>query len=123
MPTNSQALGIAFEASRLVAIQKLLQGGLGIKLDPLQSLYLYAPVCACLNLLLIPWFEGWAPLNEVLVKVGAFTLLLNCTVALCLNISVVFLIGCAGSLVLTLSGVVKESVAHPSYERVSASSG
>ena len=36
-----QALGIAFEAARLVAIQKLLHG---LKMDPLVSLYYFAPV-------------------------------------------------------------------------------
>ncbi|KAM0790433.1 hypothetical protein ACM66B_003312 [Microbotryomycetes sp. NB124-2] len=100
-----QCFGILFEATRLVAIQKLLQG---LRMDPLVSLYYYAPVCACLNALLIPIFEGWAPLDLVLERVGAFTLFINCNVALLLNISVVFLIGCASSLVLTLSGVLKD---------------
>lgn len=36
-----QALGIIFEAARLVAIQKLLHG---LKMDPLVSLYYFAPV-------------------------------------------------------------------------------
>ena len=36
-----QALGIVFEAARLVAIQKLLHG---LKMDPLVSLYYFAPV-------------------------------------------------------------------------------
>lgn len=100
-----QCFGIVFEATRLVAIQKLLQG---MRMDPLVSLYYYAPVCACFNALLVPIFEGWAPFEEVLPRVGVITLILNCSVALCLNISVVFLIGCASSLVLTLSGVLKD---------------
>ncbi|GAA5930611.1 hypothetical protein JCM10213_000759 [Rhodosporidiobolus nylandii] len=100
-----QCLGIVFEATRLVAIQKLLQG---LRMDPLVSLYYYAPVCAALNCMLIPLFEGWAPFEVVLERVGAFTLFLNCNVALLLNIAVVFLIGCASSLVLTLSGVLKD---------------
>ncbi|GAA5985586.1 hypothetical protein JCM10908_007032 [Rhodotorula pacifica] len=100
-----QCFGIVFEATRLVAIQKLLQG---MRMDPLVSLYYYAPVCAVFNALLVPIFEGWAPVEQVLPRVGAVTLVLNCSVALCLNISVVFLIGCASSLVLTLSGVLKD---------------
>lgn len=44
----------------------------------------------------------------MLPRVGAVTLILNCSVALCLNISVVFLIGCASSLVLTLSGALSD---------------
>ncbi|POY75547.1 hypothetical protein BMF94_1450 [Rhodotorula taiwanensis] len=100
-----QCLGIVFEATRLVAIQKLLQG---MRMDPLVSLYYYAPVCAVFNMLLVPIFEGYAPFEEILPRVGLVTLVLNCSVALCLNISVVFLIGCASSLVLTLSGVLKD---------------
>ncbi|BGP27747.1 DUF250 domain containing membrane protein [Rhodotorula toruloides] len=100
-----QCFGILFEATRLVAIQKLLSG---LRMDPLVSLYYYAPVCAAFNSLLIPIFEGWAPFEQVLPRVGAFTLFLNCNIALLLNISVVFLIGCASSLVLTLSGVLKD---------------
>ncbi|GAA6013185.1 hypothetical protein JCM10207_006198 [Rhodosporidiobolus poonsookiae] len=100
-----QCIGIAFEATRLVAIQKLLQG---LRMDPLVSLYYYAPVCATLNFLLVFVFEGFAPFEIVLERVGPITLFLNCNVALLLNVAVVFLIGCASSLVLTLSGVLKD---------------
>ncbi|GAA5951416.1 hypothetical protein JCM3765_005932 [Sporobolomyces pararoseus] len=101
----AQCIGIAFEATRLVAIQKLLQG---LRMDPLVSLYYYAPVCAAFNAILIPLFEGFDPLAQILPTVGPFTLFLNCNIALLLNISVVFLIGCASSLILTLSGVLKD---------------
>ncbi|SCV68257.1 BQ2448_378 [Microbotryum intermedium] len=100
-----QSLGILFEATRLVAIQKLLQG---LRMDPLVSLHYFAPVCAALNLLLVPVFEGYRPFELVLERVGAFTLFINCNFALLLNVSVVYLIGCASSLVLTLSGVLKD---------------
>lgn len=69
-----QALGIAFEAARLVSIQKLLHG---VKMSPLVSVYFYAPVCASLNALLIPVFEGWAPFEEVIDKVGLPFLILS----------------------------------------------
>lgn len=49
-------------------------------------------------------FEGSTPFSLVLERVGPVTLFINCNVALLLNVSVVFLIGCASSLVLTLSG-------------------
>lgn len=75
-----QALGIAFEAARLVSIQKLLHG---VKMSPLVSVYFYAPVCATLNALLIPFFEGYAPFEEVLDKVGLPLLILS--MALCLR--------------------------------------
>ncbi|GAA6038974.1 hypothetical protein JCM8097_000135 [Rhodosporidiobolus ruineniae] len=100
-----QATGIAFEASRLVSIQKLLTG---LKMGPLVSLYYFAPVCAGLNLLLIPFFEGSAPLNDAFELVGLPWLVANATTAFALNVAVVFLIGCASSLVLTLSGVIKD---------------
>ncbi|GAA5965011.1 hypothetical protein JCM8115_005681 [Rhodotorula mucilaginosa] len=101
----AQALGIAFEASRLVCIQKLLTG---LKMGPLVSLYYFAPVCAGFNLILLPFFEGSAPFRVALDLVGLPVLIGNATTALALNIAVVFLIGCASSLVLTLSGVIKD---------------
>lgn len=73
-------------------------------MDPLVSLYYYAPVCATFNALLIPIFEGSKPFYQVMDRVGPFTLFINANVAFLLNVAVVFLIGCASSLVLTLSG-------------------
>ncbi|GAA5972275.1 hypothetical protein JCM11641_002386 [Rhodosporidiobolus odoratus] len=100
-----QAVGIAFEAARLVSIQKLLTG---LKMGPLVSLYYFAPVCAGLNMLLIPFFEGSAPFYAVGELIGFPFLIVNATTAFALNVAVVFLIGCASSLVLTLSGVIKD---------------
>ena len=45
-------LASQFEASRLVMIQILLHG---LKMDPLVSLHFYAPVCAFINLLTLPF--------------------------------------------------------------------
>lgn len=100
-----QGLGILFEAARLVSIQKLLHG---MKMDPLVSLYYFAPVCATLNALLIPIYEGSTPFYLVWDRLGPLIMLTNASCAFCLNIAVVFLIGCASSLVLTLSGVIKD---------------
>ena len=44
-------------------IQILLHG---LKMDPLVSLHYYAPVCALINLALLPFTEGMAPFLEVL---------------------------------------------------------
>lgn len=52
-----------FEASRLVMIQILLHG---LKMDPLVSLHYYAPVCAVINLAILPFTEGLAPFYEVM---------------------------------------------------------
>lgn len=57
-----QAGGVGFEATRLVLIQTLLHG---LKMDPLVSLHLYAPVCALINLCVIPFTEGLEPLRLV----------------------------------------------------------
>lgn len=58
-----QAAAVAFEAARLVMIQILLQG---LKMDPLVSLYYYAPVCALINLCIIPFTEGLAPFYAIM---------------------------------------------------------
>jgi len=52
----------------------------------------FAPVCAGLNMILIPFFEGSAPFYEVLDVVGLPLLLLNASTAFALNCAVVFLI-------------------------------
>jgi hypothetical protein len=75
-----------------------------MKMDPLVSLYYFAPVCASFNAFLIPFNEGSAPFYQAWDKLGPFVLLTNASCAFLLNIAVVFLIGCASSLVLTLSG-------------------
>ncbi|KIR53231.1 hypothetical protein I315_04268 [Cryptococcus gattii Ru294] len=89
--------------SRLVMIQILLQG---LKMDPLVSLYYYAPVCATINALFIPFTEGFAPFRHFL-RIGPLIMLSNAAVAFGLNVAAVFLIGAAGGLVLTLAGVFK----------------
>ncbi|CAH7682672.1 triose-phosphate transporter family-domain-containing protein [Phakopsora pachyrhizi] len=100
-----QSLGIVFEALRLVSIQKLLHG---MKMDPLVSLYYFAPVCAVLNAVLIPIYEGSEPFKKAMSQLGPLVLLSNASLAFALNVAVVFLIGSASSLVLTLSGVLKD---------------
>ncbi|OXG86447.1 hypothetical protein C348_01070 [Cryptococcus neoformans Gb118] len=99
-----QASAVAFESSRLVMIQILLQG---LKMDPLVSLYYYAPVCAIINALFIPFIEGFAPFRHFL-RIGPLIMLSNAAVAFGLNVAAVFLIGVAGGLVLTLAGVFKD---------------
>ncbi|KAN0065204.1 hypothetical protein ACQY0O_001701 [Thecaphora frezii] len=99
-----QVLAIVFESTRLVMIQVLLQG---LKMDPLVSLYYFAPVCACINACLIPFTEGLLPFMEI-ANLGPFILLSNAGIAFGLNIAAVFLIGAASSLTLTLAGVLKD---------------
>ena len=79
-----------------------------LKMDPLVSLHYYAPVCAIINLFLLPFTEGLEPFYQ-LKDLGALVLLSNAAVAFLLNVAAVFLVGVASSLVLTLSGVFKVS--------------
>lgn len=99
-----QVLAIAFESTRLVMVQVLLQG---LKMDPLVSLYYFSPVCAALNMLILPFAEGLAPF-QALARLGPVVLLSNAGVAFGLNVASVFLIGAASSLTLTLAGVLKD---------------
>ena len=80
----------------------------GMKMNPLVSLHYYAPVCALINLLILPFTEGLAPFREF-AKMGPLVLLTNCFVAFFLNVAAVFLVGVGGGLVLTLAGVMKAS--------------
>ena len=119
-----QVGGIVFEAVRIVMVERLLSGA-EFKMDPLVSLYYYAPVCAVMNLTVALFWEIPSVTMEQVYAVGLGTLLLNASVAFCLNVSVVFLvsllpphskthsnirlqIGKTSGLVLTLCGVLKD---------------
>lgn len=83
--------GIVFEAIRLIMIQILLSGE-GQNMDPLVSLYYYAPVCAIMNgLVAIVMEMGTFQLVDVW-NVGVLTLLANAGVAFLLNVASVFLV-------------------------------
>ena len=85
-----QLLGIFFESTRLVMIQRLLSAE--FKMDPLVSLYYFAPVCAITNAILTLVFE--APRMEMadFARVGYFTLLINAAMAFLLNVSSLLLV-------------------------------
>ncbi|KAL7274450.1 hypothetical protein RUND412_002643 [Rhizina undulata] len=102
-----QVTGIMFEAIRLVLVQRLLSSA-EYKMDPLVSLYYFAPICAVMNFFMYLIFEATKLGFSDLAHVGLFTLLLNAVIAFGLNVSVVFLIGKTSSLVLTLCGVLKD---------------
>ncbi|EJU02434.1 hypothetical protein DACRYDRAFT_22070 [Dacryopinax primogenitus] len=99
-----QAFAVIFESCRLVLIEVLLKG---LKMDPLVSLHYYAPVCASINALVIPFTEGLAPFRA-LYQLGPLVLITNAMVAFSLNVAAVFLISAGGGLVLTLAGVFKD---------------
>ncbi|KAG5722286.1 hypothetical protein E4T56_gene4434 [Termitomyces sp. T112] len=99
-----QAAAVVFEASRLVLIQIILHN---LKMDPLVSLHYYAPVCAVINLCILPFTEGLAPFRA-LSTLGPFILISNALVAFLLNVAAVFLVGVGSGLILTLAGVFKD---------------
>ena len=102
-----QAGGIMFEAIRLVMVQRLLNSP-DLKMDPLVSLYYFAPVCTLMNgLVALAWEVPKVTMGEV-YAVGLPIFFANALVAFALNVSVVFLIGRTSSLVLTLCGVLKD---------------
>lgn len=102
-----QCGGIIFEAIRLVMVQRLLSSA-EFKMDPLVSLYYFAPACAIMNGFICLFTEFPRMQMDDIHRVGSFTLLCNALIAFLLNVSVVFLIGKTSSLVLTLSGVLKD---------------
>ncbi|KAF2495389.1 TPT-domain-containing protein [Lophium mytilinum] len=102
-----QCGGIVFEAIRLVMVQRILSSA-EFKMDPLVSLYYYAPACALMNGFVCLIMEAPRLTMADIQMVGGFVLFANALVAFLLNVSVVFLIGKTSSLVLTLSGVLKD---------------
>jgi len=103
-----QMAGIVFEAVRLVMIQVLLKGDEDAQqMDPLVSLYYYAPVCAVMNLF-VAWASEFKTFQmQDLYRTGFPMLLLNAAGAFMLNVSSVFLIGKTSGLVMTLTGILK----------------
>lgn len=86
-----QIAGILFESVRVIMIQSLVSGE-GLNMDPLVSLYYYAPVCAVTNFVL-SIASGWSSFEWThAVEVGFWMLLLNAVVAFLLNVSSVLLV-------------------------------
>ena len=96
--------GVVFEALRLALVNKLLSDP-SYKMDPLVSLYYYAPVCAAMNLMIALFVEVPRLTLAEVYTVGIGTFIINALIAFFLNISVVFLVSIAYwilSCVLTL---------------------
>lgn len=85
-----QMAGIMFESTRLVMIQRLLSAD--FKMDPLVSLYYFAPVCAITNAILTWIFEAPNMSMADFARVGYFTLFLNAGCAFLLNVSSLLLV-------------------------------
>lgn len=105
-----QMAGVAFEAIRLTMVQRLLSSA-EYKMDPLVSLYYFAPVCAAMNLVVALFWEVPKISMAEVYNVGLLTFLLNGLVAFGLNVSVVMLVS------FTTLGVTSRARA-PSLTRV-----
>lgn len=84
-------LGIFSEATRLAMVERLLSSS-EFKMDPMVSVYYFAPVCAFMNFLVFLIFEAPEMTVAKIMDLGLFTLLANATVAFMLNLAVVFLV-------------------------------
>lgn len=98
---------VAFEATRLVLIQILLNSK-GINLNPITSLYYVAP--CCFLFLLVPWFFVEFP---VLRETSSFHFDFmifgtNSFCAFALNLAVFLLVGKTSALTMNVAGVVKD---------------
>lgn len=86
-----QIVSILFESARIILIQFLISGN-GLNMDPLVSLYYFAPVCAVANFIL-SYLWGWSSFEWThAAEVGFWMLLLNAAVAFLLNVSSVLLV-------------------------------
>ncbi|KAG2109879.1 TPT-domain-containing protein [Suillus discolor] len=95
-----QAGGVGFEATRLVLIQTLLHG---LKMDPLVSLHLYAPVCALINLCVIPFTEGLEPLRIVWESIiGSYSHAMSAVSGEAASNATVAIVGASGDLLAAI---------------------
>ncbi|EXB53746.1 hypothetical protein L484_022402 [Morus notabilis] len=102
-----QLLAVAFEATRLVLIQILLNAK-GISLNPITSLYYVAP--CCFVFLCVPWLIVEYPLLRDTSSFH-FDFVVFGTNALCafaLNLAVFLLVGKTSALTMNVAGVVKD---------------
>lgn len=83
--------GVIFEATRLSMVQRLLSSA-DFKMDPLVSVYYFAPICAIINGLVALVWEVPNCSLEAVFNVGLFTFFLNGLCAFMLNVSVVILV-------------------------------
>lgn len=89
--------GIVFEATRLVMVQRLLSSA-EFKMDPLVSLYYFAPACAIMNGMVALVVEVPKMTLQDVQNVGYFVLIINGVIAFLLNVSVVFLVSSSSAL-------------------------
>ena len=102
-----QSAGILCESLRLVIMQMLLSES-GSNIDPLVSLYYFAPICALFNAVVCFWLEFQTISMAQIYQVGIPLLLANGLASFALNVSVVFVVNRTSSLTLCLAGIAKD---------------
>lgn len=105
-----QSAAIVTEAVRLTLMEKFLSPN-HIRMNPLLSLYHFAPICAAFCLLFALIFEGSSFSLDQVFNTGLWTLLCNGVLAFLFNVSSVFLISETSSLTLAICGVPKAMMA------------
>ncbi|KAI4344124.1 hypothetical protein L6164_011391 [Bauhinia variegata] len=102
-----QLLAVAFEATRLVLIQILLNSK-GISLNPITSLYYIAP--CCLVFLSVPWMIMEYPSlrDNSSFHLDFVIFGTNSLCAFALNLAVFLLVGKTSALTMNVAGVVKD---------------
>ncbi|KAL5065085.1 hypothetical protein RYX36_026822 [Vicia faba] len=102
-----QLMAVAFEATRLVLIQILLNSK-GISLNPITSLYYIAP--CCLVFLSVPWliveYPSLRDNSSFHLDFAIFGT--NSLCAFALNLAVFLLVGKTSALTMNVAGVVKD---------------
>ncbi|KAK8143465.1 solute carrier 35 member [Beauveria asiatica] len=102
-----QACAIIFGTLRLVLVQRLLSHP-ELNMDPMVSLYYYAPACALFNGVLTAVIEAPDMRLSDFSSVGVPMLLANAFVAFLLNVSIVLLLGKTSAVALTMSAILKD---------------
>jgi len=98
-----QLVASTSEGLRLILLQGIMQGSL--KLDPLTTLYRFTPVAGMVLCLLSCFLEG--PVDWSGLKMPA-VLLLNCLLAVCLNVLIAAVVHQTSAVVFVLAGVTKD---------------
>ena len=107
-----QMAGVFCEATRLAMVERLLSGG-EFKMDPLVSLYYFAPACASMNFAIWLFMEMPKMSLQNITDLGVFTLIANACVAFLLNVAVVFLVSPAVRLQIIRLLTIRSRLARP----------
>ncbi|EAW13767.1 uncharacterized protein ACLA_044870 [Aspergillus clavatus NRRL 1] len=101
-----QFASLVFDANRLVMVQILLSDS-EYRMDPLVSLYYFAPVCAVMTSVVASYTEYPTFEWRAVMQTGWMVLLLSAAIGFMLNVSIFLLIGKTSGLAMTLISIPK----------------